>query len=263
MFLFIFDFIKIKAIDIVDILLVAVLVYQLYRLLKGTAAMKIFLGIISVFFMWKAVDLLEMELLSEILNQFISVGVIALLVVFQPEIRKFLLMLGTPNFIKKRKFLFWNIFDQERDNLNIDSIVEACRKMSTNLTGALIVIARENDLSEYIDTGEIIDAKVSTELIENIFYKNSPLHDGAMIIINSRIKAARCILPISANPNLPPELGLRHRSALGLAEQNDAISIIVSEQTGYVSICMDGNLKRNLKPSQLKSILLQEFPQNS
>lgn len=261
--LFIFDFIKIKAIDIIDILLVAVMLYQLYRLLKGTAAMKIFLGIISVFFVWKAVDLLEMELLSEILGQFISVGVIALLVVFQPEIRKFLLLLGTPNFLKKRKFIFWHFYDQQNDQLNIDSIVESCRKMSTNLTGALIVIARENDLSDYIDTGETIDARVSSELIENIFFKNSPLHDGALIILDNRIRAARCILPISTDPNLPSELGLRHRSALGLAEQTDAISIIVSEQTGFVSICMDGKLKRNLKPSQLKSILLQEFPQNT
>ncbi len=263
MILFIFDFINIKAIDAIDILLVATLLYQLYRLLKGTAAMKIFLGIISIFFVWKAVDLLEMELLSAILGQFISVGVIALLVVFQPEIRKFLLMLGTPNFLKKRKFLFWKLFDQQHNLLNIDSIVDSCRKMSTNLTGALIIIARENDLSEFTETGETIDARVSSELIENIFFKNSPLHDGAMIIMNNRIKAARCILPVSSDPNLPTELGLRHRSALGLAEQTDAISIIVSEQTGFVSICMDGKLQRNLKPSQLKSLLLQEFPQNS
>jgi diadenylate cyclase len=262
MVLWIFSFLEFKIVDVIDVLLVALLLYQLYRLLKGTAAMKIFLGILAVFFIWKIVDLLQMELLSEIFGQFISVGVIALLVVFQPEIRKFLLMIGTPNFLKKRKFLFWKVFEQEEEKLNIDDINDACKKMSTTLTGALIVISRQNELNEYIDTGELLDARISTELLENIFFKNSPLHDGAIIISNNRIKAARCILPVSGNQNLPPDLGLRHRSALGITENTDAIAIIVSEQTGYVSICIEGNLKRNVKPSQLKALLLQELYQN-
>lgn len=262
MVLAVFNFLEFKIVDFVDIFLVALLLYQLYRLLKGTAAMKIFLGIIAVYFIWKTVDLLEMELLSEIFGQFISVGVIALLVVFQPEIRKFLLMLGTPNFLKKRKFLFWKVFENETQKMNIDAVVEACKKMSTTLTGALIVISRQNELSEYVETGEKLDARISSELLENIFFKNSPLHDGAIIISNNRIQAARCILPVSANQNLPPDLGLRHRAALGITENTDAIAIIVSEQTGYVSVCIEGKLKRNIKPSQLKSMLLQEFHQN-
>lgn len=258
----VFNFLEFKIVDFVDIFLVALLLFQLYRLLKGTAAMKIFLGIIAVFFIWKTVDLLEMELLSEIFGQFISVGVIALLVVFQPEIRKFLLMLGTPNFLKKRKFLFWKVFETGDDKMDIDSVVDACKKMSTNLTGALIVISRQNELNEYIDTGQSINAEISSELLENIFFKNSPLHDGAVIISNNRIQAARCILPVSANQSLPPDLGLRHRAALGITESTDAIAIIVSEQTGYVSVCSEGQLNRNIKPSQLKSMLLQEFHQN-
>lgn len=262
MLLWIFNFLELKVVDFIDILLVALLLYQLYRLLKGTAAMKIFLGILAVFFIWKTVDLLQMELLSEIFGQFISVGVIALLVVFQPEIRKFLLMIGTPNFLKKRKFMFWKVFEQEDEKLNVDAIIDSCKKMSTTLTGALIVISRQNELNEYIDTGELLDARISAELLENIFFKNSPLHDGAIIISNNRIKAARCILPVSGNQSLPPDLGLRHRSALGITENTDAIAIIVSEQTGYVSICIDAELKRNIKPSQLKAILLQEFYQN-
>ncbi|MDD2345426.1 MAG: diadenylate cyclase, partial [Bacteroidales bacterium] len=187
MMLSVFNFLEFKIVDFVDIFLVALLLFQLYRLLKGTAAMKIFLGIIAVFFIWKTVDLLEMELLSEIFGQFISVGVIALLVVFQPEIRKFLLMLGTPNFLKKRKFLFWKVFETGDDKMDIDSVVDACKKMSTNLTGALIVISRQNELNEYIDTGQSINAEISSELLENIFFKNSPLHDGAVIISNNRI----------------------------------------------------------------------------
>lgn len=261
MVLSVFNFLEFNVVDFVDIFLVALLLYQLYRLLKGTAAMKIFLGILAVFFIWKIVDLLEMELLSEIFGQFISVGVIALLVVFQPEIRKFLLMLGTPNFLKKRKFLFWKVFESGGEKMNIDAIVDACKKMSTNLTGALIVISRQNELNEYIETGQSINAEISSELLENIFFKNSPLHDGAIIISNNRIQAARCILPVSANQSLPPDLGLRHRAALGITENTDAIAIIVSEQTGYVSVCIETQLKRNVKSSQLKSMLLQEFHQ--
>lgn len=259
MLLFVLDFISVKIVDVIDILLVAIILYQLYRLLKGTAAIKIFFGIISIYLTWKLVDIFQMELLSEILGQFISVGVIALLVVFQPEIRKFLLLLGTPNFLKKRKFLFWRLYAQPEYDLNIDMVVEACKNMSSTLTGALIVLSRENELSEFLETGQKIDAVVTSELLENIFYKNSPLHDGAVIISDNRIKVARAILPVSANQTLPPDLGLRHRSALGVTENSDAISIIVSEQTGAVSYCISGKLVRNVKPSQLKSFLLSEL----
>jgi uncharacterized protein (TIGR00159 family) len=206
-----------------------------------------------------------MELLSEILGQFISVGVIALIVVFQPEIRRFLLLLGTPGFISKKskRFIFWRINIGNENMLNIDPIIQACQKMSHSKTGALLVIAKKNELQTYVNTGEIIEANVSMQLLENIFFKNSPLHDGAVIIVNNRIRAARCILPVSGNRNISHDLGLRHRSAMGITEQSDAISIVVSEQTGMISYCKRGELNLNIQPSQLKDYLEEEFNLNS
>ncbi len=253
------DFLNLKIIDIVDILFVTLLIYQLYRLLKGTTAIKIFFGILAFFFIWKIVTALEMELLSIILGQFISVGVIALIIVFQPEIRKFLLLLGTQNFFKNRNFLFWKILKEEQEKIDIDSIVQATRKMAAEYTGALIIIAKENKLKDIVNSGELLNSRISWELIMNIFFKNSPLHDGALIIDNDKIVAARCILPVSANKNLPSDLGLRHRSALGVTENTDAISIIVSEQNGFISFCKEGVLTRNVQPSQLINFLENEF----
>lgn len=261
MFLFALQFIKVKPLDIIDMLLVSMLLYQLYRLVKGTAAMKIFIGIIAVFFVWKIVTYLQMELLSAFIGQFISVGVIALIVVFQPEIRKFLLLLGNPNIYKKRRFFLWTYFNQENTNTSLETIVDACQRMANEKTGALIVMTQKDDIIEYINTGEIIDSRISRELIQNVFFKNSPLHDGAMVITNNRIKAARCILPISPNSNLPSDLGLRHRSAIGLTENTDAISIVVSEQTGFISFSKDGILEREIQPAKLLELLLNEFDQ--
>jgi len=251
----------IRLIDIIDILLVAVLLYQTYRLIKGTVAINIFLGIASIYLVWKLVKLLEMELLSEILGQFISVGVIALVVVFQPEIRQFLLLLGTPSFMKKkpRKYLFSKLNLYSQLKLDINPIIQACQKMSASKTGALIVLARRNELFQSVNTGERIDASVSQQLIENIFYKNSPLHDGAMIILYNRIRAVRCILPVSGNHHLSDELGLRHRSALGITEISDAISIVVSEQSGKISLCKGIDIQVDISPSMLKNILEEEF----
>ncbi len=252
---------SIRLIDVIDIILVAILLYQTYRLIKGTVAINIFLGIAAIYLIWKLVKLLEMELLSEILGQFISVGVIALIVVFQPEIRQFLLLLGTPSFMKKkpRKYLFSRLNLYSQLKLDINPIVQACQKMSASQTGALIVLARRNELFQFVNSGEVIDATVSQHLIENVFYKNSPLHDGAMIILYNRIKAARCILPVSSNTELPVNLGLRHRSALGITEVSDAIAIIVSEQTGLISFCKGAEIRLDLTPSMLKTILEEEF----
>ncbi len=261
MFLFSLNFLEFKLVDIVDILLVSMLLYQLYRLVKGTAAMKIFVGIIAVFFVWKVVTSLQMELLSAFIGQFISVGVIALIVVFQPEIRKFLLLLGNPNFYKKRKFFLWHYFNEENAQTSLEVIVDACQRMANDKTGGLIVMAKKTDLEEYISTGELIDARISRELIQNIFFKNSPLHDGAIVIHHNRIKAARSILPISSNSNLPSDLGLRHRSALGITENSDSISIVVSEQTGQISFCKEGILQKNIQPAKLLELLLNEFTQ--
>ncbi len=258
--LIITGFINLRWLDIVDILLVAGLLLGLYNFLRGTVAFNIFIGIVAIFLIWKLVTVLEMELLSDILGAFISVGFIALIVIFQPEIRKFLLALGTPSFIRKKgKFLFWDIRFGEENVLDIDKIIVACQRMSDSKEGALIVLTRQNELKTFIETGEEINALISSQLIENIFYKNSPLHDGAMIIHNNRIAAAACILPVSNNTQLPKRLGLRHRAAVGITEQSDAIAIVVSEQTGNISYCMQGQIKQRVKPAQLKDFLEIEF----
>ncbi len=255
------SFIQIRLLDVIDILLVAILIYYLYKLIRGTGALNIFLGMISIYIFWWLVRLFEMELLAEILGQFISVGVLALIVVFQPEIRKFLLILGTRSFLntKSRQFFsrLWHF--EKASSLPINDIVGACEQMSNTRTGALIVITRENNLDIFLETGEILDARISRQLLETIFYKNSPLHDGAVIITDNHIKAARCVLPVSESTHFPAYLGLRHRAAVGISEQSDALAIIVSEQTGKISWVKDGQLKRNIKPVELKEILVKEF----
>ena len=253
-------FIDIRFLDVLDILLVAVLLFELYRLLRGTVAINIFLGIVAIFLIWKVVDALQMELLSQFLGAFISVGFIALIVIFQPEIRQFLLALGTPNFLKKRKgkFLFWTINMKYEIELDIDPIILACQRMADAKEGALIVIAKQNELRQIRESGETLNAQISAPLIENLFYKNSPLHDGAMIIFNNEIKAAGCILPVSNNPDLPPRLGLRHRAAIGITEQSDSIAIVVSEQSGKISFCKEGE-RTTVQPAKLKVMLEEEF----
>jgi len=259
--LFIADFLSFQITDIIDILLVALLLYQVYRLMRGTAAINIFLGIVAVYFIWKLVRLLQMDLLSEILGQFVSVGVIALIVVFQREIRQFLLVLGTPRFLtRKQKWLaFWKLNVQQSGIINIDRIVKVTETLSSNNTGALIVISKRSNLDEYVNTGEMIDARISEQLIENIFYKNTPLHDGAIIITGNRIIAARCVLPLTRNENFPATFGLRHRAAVGISEITDAITIVVSEQTGNIAYTKNGTLYTKIKPEALKVFLEIEF----
>ncbi len=254
-------FLTVRALDVIDVLLVALLLYSLYNLLKGTAAVNIFLGILAIFALWRVVKALQMDLLSDLLGAFISVGFIAFIVVFQPEIRKFLLAIGSPGFFSRagNRFLFWKIRLEDENLADVDPVVQACQHMSMTKTGALIVIARKNDLTEFTETGIIIDAAITDQLIESIFYKNNPLHDGAMVISLNRIKAVRCILPVSASSDLPSELGLRHRAALGIAERTDAISVIVSEQTGKISYCKDGQLSVDIKAAGLKSLLMSDF----
>jgi uncharacterized protein (TIGR00159 family) len=255
------SFIEIKFLDILDILLVALLLYELYNLLKGTVAINIFFGIVAFYLLWKLVTALDMEMLSEIFGAFISVGFIALIVVFQPEIRKFLLMLGTPGFIKKKRhrLLFWKFEVGGTVQLDIDEIIDACRHMSETKTGALIIIANKSGLEQFVETGERLDARISSSLLENIFFKNSPLHDGAVIIRNNKIVAARCILPVSSSPGIPSHFGLRHRSAIGLTEQSDAIAIIVSEETGNISFSAGGDIKEKISSISLKSMILEEL----
>jgi uncharacterized protein (TIGR00159 family) len=254
-------FITVRWLDIVDILMVAVLLYEVYRLVRGTVAINIFLGILAVYIFWKVVNTLEMELLSEIIGQFVSVGVIALIVVFQKEIRQFLLLLGTPKYIRERSRWFSFLRFQVRPQipLIVDPIVKACTQMAASNTGALIVLSRRNELGEYVNTGETIDSKISDALITNIFYKNSPLHDGAIIITRNRIQAARCILPLTRSESFPVSFGLRHRAAVGISEQTDAIAIIVSEQTGDIAYAKDGTLYKKIKPEALQTFLETEF----
>jgi uncharacterized protein (TIGR00159 family) len=263
MMLLFVDFLKIGISDIVDIVSVAILFYGLYRLIRGTAALNIFVGLLIVYVMWKLVVLLRMELLSELLGQFISVGIIALVVVFQPEIRQFLLYLGSKNPLKKSNISIWREKTKYSNIPQINIITKACARMSASLTGALIVITKENNLDEYIQTGELINARTSRELIETIFFKNTPLHDGALIISHKTMIAARCILPISHKETIPSDMGLRHRSAIGITEQTDCIAVVVSEQTGQISYCQEGNVTRNVTAEELKTFLEKIYLTNS
>ncbi|MFW5792905.1 MAG: diadenylate cyclase CdaA [Bacteroidota bacterium] len=258
---FITAFIQIRFLDIIDIILVALLIYYVFRLIRGTGAINIVLGIIAIYAVWFIVRTFEMELLTEILGQFISVGVLALIIVFQPEIRKFLLLLGQRTILNQGSKSFWKKLWQIEDEvpLNYTPIIRACEILSENRTGALIVITKENSLDYFLETGEFIDAKLSDQLIQNIFFRNSPLHDGAIIITNNRIKAARCVLPVSESAKLPTTLGLRHRAALGITEQSDALALVVSEQTGKIAFCQNAEITRNVSLLQLRDILTKEF----
>ncbi len=249
------DFLKVDIFDILDIILVTLLFYLLYRLIRGTAALNIFFGLLLFYVLWKLVVLFRMELLSELLGQFISVGIIALIIVFQPEIRQFLLFLGSKNPLKKANFLLWKERTKHQNMPEINVIVKACTRMSASLTGALIILTRENNLEEYVQTGETINARTSRELIETIFFKNTPLHDGALIINQQTMIAARCILPVSRRENIPSHMGLRHRSAIGVTELTDCIAIVVSEQTGALSYCIEGVIKQGVSAETLKSFL--------
>lgn len=249
------DFLSFDWIDVLDILLVAILLYQLHRLVQGTVAMNIFIGILAIYFVWKIVQALKMDVLSEVLGQFINVGIIALLIVFQPELRRFLLLIGTPEILQKfslgRKLLSWRtkrrIFASD-----LQAITKACKEMSETKTGALIILSTGSDLNFYVKTGEQMEAKISAKTLESIFYKNSPLHDGAVIISNGKIRAARCVLPITGRDDFPGHLGMRHRAAAGITEASDALAIIVSEQTGEISLAKGGHIENGLSADELK-----------
>lgn len=253
----------IRFLDVLDILLVAFLIYKLYYFFRGTVGLKIMLAILMIFIGWRIVKALHMVMLSEILGTFIGAGMILMIVVFQPEIRSFLLMIGNAKFLKrsttgKHKFLIFKASD-ESVKPDLDVIVRACQKMSDSKTGALIVLSRTNALENYIKTGTEINAVVSDRLIENIFFKNSPLHDGAMIITKKSIVAAGVILPVSSSDKVPKEYGLRHRAAMGISEETDAISIVVSEQTGEIALCKDRLFTENIAPADLRKALDTAF----
>lgn len=246
--------------DLIDVLLVAVFLYQTYKIMKSSGTLAIFSGVVSFVIVWILVSqILEMRLLGAILDKVISVGVIVLIILFQDEIRRFLLALGSH---KGWKFLS-KLFGKHQENGENDPsfvapVVLACMNMAKKKTGALICIEQDVDLTVYEHTGEMFNADVNARLIENIFFKNSPLHDGAMIIAKNRIRPAGCILPVAQTANLPKEMGLRHRSGLGMSFETDALVIIVSEERGKISVAHNGNLSVNISGEELQQILCGE-----
>ena len=253
-------FVPFTFIDFIDIILVAAIMFWIYRATRGTNAPYIISGIIMIYLMWVVVRTLNMELLSNILGQFVSVGVIALIIVFQPEIRRFLQMIG----MRQKRFNFIARIFNRNDNTSVTiiaPIVQACREMSAHKTGALIVIGRQSDLRLLTEAGIAIDAKISTPLLENIFFKNAPLHDGAVVIEGDRIVAAKCILPVTQS-DVPKSYGTRHRAAIGMSEISDAIILVVSEETGGISIAHGGTIHRDIAPDQLANLLQHHFGAN-
>ncbi len=236
------EFLDLRIIDIVDIVLVALLLYYVYKLVKGTVAINIFVGIVIIYGIWRLTEILEMELLSKILGGFLGVGMFALIVVFQQEIRKFLLMLGSTNFNARRRF--YNKFKLSEEltiSGNVNALVAACKNMGASKTGALIVLQRNNSLDFVKNSGDEMKIAVNQPIIESIFFKNSPLHDGAMIIEDNIITATRVILPISNDRKIPLRFGLRHRAALGITEKTDAVCLVVSEESGQISYLKDSD----------------------
>ena len=229
--------------DVIDILLVAGILYETYRLLRRTGAANLFWGILAFIVVWFLVSFVfQLDLTGALFDRIISVGAIALIVIFQEEIRMFFYRIGS-------RFSSWNIFrprTPEGEGVSRQQILEitqACRHMASTKTGALIVLAGADSLKEIVDTGERLDAQVSARLIENIFFKNTPLHDGALVIRDEKMLAAACILPVSKNLDIPQYYGLRHRAALGLTEKSDATCIVVSEETGHISVAKEGQIR--------------------
>ncbi len=248
--------------DVVDIILVALMLYYLYRLMKESRSLNVFIGIMMFVVVWIFVSqILNMRLLGAIMDKLVSVGVLALIVLFQEDIRKFLYNLGAHQRIRVIVKLFSNgrEHSDKNDKEALMPVVMACMSMSRRKEGALIVMERNTSLDEVTATGDTIDACINQRLIENIFFKNSPLHDGAMVISKKRIKAAGCILPVSHDMDIPKELGLRHRAAMGLSQESDAIVIVVSEETGGISVAIKGEFQLRLSAEKLESILTTEM----
>tara|TARA_S200000501_G_C20837074_1_gene749852 strand:- start:782 stop:1555 length:774 start_codon:yes stop_codon:yes gene_type:complete len=248
-------FIDFNIFDFIDITLVSILIFQLYKLVKGSAAINIFIGMALVYIMWKIFSALEMSLLSEILGQFISVGVLALIIVFQQEIRRFLVLIGKNIFKNKNLFIKSKSTENFLNEENINDICGACQNMSKTKTGAIIIIERNDNLDQIIKTGRVISSNLSQIMIESVFYKNAPLHDGAIVIINKKIIGARCVLPISESNIILTEMGMRHKAALGVTELHDCIAITVSEQNGKISFFENGKMQTNLETKKLKDLI--------
>lgn len=257
--LFHFGFLHFRLLDLIDVFLVAYLLFKIYSILKDSVAVQILIGIFLICFLWWIfAKALHMQLVGTILGIFINVGIIGLIIIFQPEIRRFLIMIGTNSFLSKkvfnRSFLNFNL-EENHAVLKLEPILKACAHFSKSKTGALIIITRNTDLKYYINTGEKIEADLSAALLENIFFRNSPLHDGAVIIDENKIIAARCLLPVTESNAISSKLGTRHRAAIGISEHTDALAIVVSEETGAISIADEGELKEQLTIKQLEDLL--------
>ena len=256
------DFIDFSFIDIIDILLVALLLFYLYKLVRGTVAINIFIGIVIIYLIWKLTDLLSMDVLSNILGNFISVGFFALIVVFQQEIRRFLLLLGSTNFTNRRNVIRYFKFlnqSQESLNLNLNIFVNSCFEMSKNKTGAIIVLKRTNTLDFTLNESNLSQIRITPQVLESVFFKNSPLHDGAIIIENNTIVATRVILPVSESSDLPSSYGLRHRAALGITEKTDSIVVVISEQTGKIVYFKGGEFIKIKSKEMLNELVIQDL----
>ncbi|MDE6217457.1 MAG: diadenylate cyclase CdaA [Muribaculaceae bacterium] len=242
--------------DIIDILIVAMLLFYLYRLMKRSGTLSLFYGVLSFILIWVvASEILNMRMTGTILNRFMSIGLIVLVILFQDQIKRFLIDIGSQGRLRHLRRLFRHQQSDDREHSRIMAVVYACMSMSKSKTGALIVFQRKFPLGDYEKTGDEIDAEVNLRLIENIFFKNSPLHDGAMIIADGRIKSVGCILPVSHDMDIPKELGLRHRAALGMSQQTDAVCVVVSEETGNITVAMDGTLQMKVTAKDLDTIL--------
>jgi len=255
------DILKFGIFDLIDIVLVAFIVYQIYNLIRGTIAVNILIGLLSIYLLWWLVRALDMKLMTGILNNVIGVGVIALIVVFQQEIRRFLLIIGK-NTIANRKS-FWSRFFpksisiESDESANFRSVLEACKNLSADKTGALIIFARTYEEQIFTNNGEVLNAKISKRLLESIFNKLSPLHDGAVVIAENRIKVASCILPLTENEDLPAQMGLRHRAAIGISEQSDSVAVVVSEETGTISFASRGKVRYDITIPELEKLLVR------
>lgn len=255
-------FLDIAFVDLVDIFLVALLLYNLYKLIRGSVALRIAVGFLSLYLTYLVVKATRMGLLSEILGQFMEVGVLAAIILFQQEIRKFLLLIGRSTDVRKIPLLGWlrgKRVEEEAEPLDSSSIVEAMKSMSLSKTGALIVISKQDDLRFYAETGDILDAQISKRLLQSVFFKNSPLHDGAVLIQNNRLLAARCILPVTENQELPANMGLRHRAAVGMTEVTNTAVLTVSEETGNMSFVQAGVIYGNLTAAEVRQKIREYF----
>ena len=259
----IIDFIKSTILPIIDVILVAVMLYYAYKLVRGTAAIIVFRGFVIIYIIWWITDVLNMNILSSILGGFIGVGVFAVIIVFQQEIRKFLLLLGSSRIANNKslwkKFTLFFKISKEQAKLNINEFIIACNKLQKTKTGAIFVFERNNSLDFIKDDGDKINSEVSSAIIESIFYKNGPLHDGAVIVVGNLIVSSRGTLPVSKNKKINKSFGLRHKAAIGISEESDALCIVISEESGKISYIKNGDFCNYKNDDELKSMLLEDL----